>query len=35
MSKKNWDKIARQEFDSMPLDYQADWADLRSDVMGW
>lgn len=30
---KNWTKIAKQEFDNMPREYKADWADLRKQVM--
>ena len=30
---KDWNKIAKREFDAMPGDYQADWADLRNDIM--
>lgn len=29
MARKNWDKIARQEFESMDSDAQHDWEDLR------
>lgn len=29
MARKNWDKIADQEFKGMDKDTQAQWADLR------
>jgi hypothetical protein len=29
MPKKNWDKVANQEFYDMPADAQKQWADLR------
>ena len=32
MSKKNWDKVAQQEFDTMPAEYQEDWGELRGVV---
>jgi hypothetical protein len=33
MSKRtNWDKIATQQFRSMPKSFQKDWADLRQTV---
>lgn len=32
MPRKNWDKIAMKEFDSMDPDWQHDWADLRNRV---
>jgi hypothetical protein len=32
MSRKNWDKVAFREFDSMDKDWQKDWADLRARV---
>lgn len=35
MSKKlSWDKIAKQEFNSLPKEYQADWRELRAVVYG-
>lgn len=30
---KQWDKIAKQEFDAMPKTYRDDWADFRDRVM--
>ena len=30
MGRKNWDKVADKEFNSMPDDFQHDWEDLRS-----
>lgn len=30
---KQWDKIAQNEFEAMPNDYQADWAELRAEIM--
>lgn len=29
MSRKNWKKIAEEEFNRMPQNFQDDWADLR------
>lgn len=29
MPRKDWDKIADQEFNDMPPDAQAQWAELR------
>jgi len=29
MARKNWDKVAEQEFQNMDADWQKDWADLR------
>lgn len=29
MSRKNWDKVAEEEFFKMPQSFQEDWADLR------
>ena len=34
MSKKNWIKIAQQEFEAMPKDFQEDWSELRARVYG-
>lgn len=30
---KDWDKIAQREFEAMPRDYRADWAELRQQIM--
>ena len=32
MSRKNWDKVAQNEFDTMPAEYQEDWGELRGVV---
>lgn len=32
MSQKNWDKVARSQFEQMPSDFQDDWNDLRQKV---
>lgn len=32
MARKNWDKIADQEFNALDGDWQKDWADLRERV---
>lgn len=29
MRGKNWDKVADNQFKSMPQDFQDDWAELR------
>jgi len=29
MTRKNWERIARQEFTAMDADAQAQWAELR------
>lgn len=29
MGRKNWDKVAREQFDAMPADYKEGWQDLR------
>jgi len=33
MSKKNWKKLADEEFTSMDIAWQRDWQDLRQRVM--
>ena len=33
MARKNWDKVAEQEFMGMDPDWQKDWADLRKKRM--
>jgi hypothetical protein len=30
--KRNWDKVAKQQFDAMPDDFKDDWADFRDSV---
>jgi len=30
---KNWKRISQREFDAMPKDYQADWRELRDQIM--
>ncbi len=32
MKQRNWDKIATEQFKSMPKDFQDDWKDLRNTV---
>jgi len=32
MSRKNWDKVADNEFNAMPKNWQQDWSDLRKSV---
>lgn len=32
MTKRDWAKKAKEEFDAMPVQYQADWAELRDIV---
>jgi hypothetical protein len=32
MARKNWDKIAKEEFEAMGDDWKADWADLQQRV---
>lgn len=32
MARKDWDKIADDQFNSMPVDFQDAWSDLRSRV---
>lgn len=34
MSKKNWDEIAKEQFESMPKKWQDDWDDLRKAIYG-
>lgn len=34
MSKANWNKIAKKQFDAMPQDFQEDWGELRAVVYG-
>jgi len=34
MSKPKWAKIAKQEFEAMPVKYQLDWGELRGVVYG-
>lgn len=34
MSRKNWDKVARQQFESLSSDIQDDWGDLRDLTLG-
>lgn len=29
----NWDKVADEQFKSMPKDFQNDWKDLRDEIM--
>jgi hypothetical protein len=33
MARKNWNKIAEKQFESMPTDYQDSWRDLREREM--
>ncbi len=33
-SGKKWDRVAQQQFDSMPQEFQDDWAELRKLVHG-
>jgi hypothetical protein len=30
--RRNWDKVAKKEFDELPEDYQKDWQDFRDSV---
>jgi hypothetical protein len=30
MARKNWDRVAKEQFESMPADYRDSWQDLRS-----
>jgi hypothetical protein len=32
MSRKNWDKVADNQFSSMPEDFQKDWEELRQKI---
>lgn len=32
MARKNWDKIANDQFNAMPVDFQDAWKDLRDRV---
>jgi hypothetical protein len=32
MAKVNWDKVAEQQFKSMPKSFQEDWGELRGVV---
>lgn len=32
MPRRNWDKIADNQFNSMPVDFQDAWRDLRERV---
>ena len=32
MSQKNWDKLARKQFEGMPTEFQNDWKELRHKV---
>ena len=34
MNRIDWDKVAKDEFDSLPTKYKKDWADLRERVYG-
>ena len=34
MNRINWDKVAKEEFDSLPRQYQEDWKELRERVYG-
>jgi hypothetical protein len=34
MARKNWNKVAAQEFEAMDLEWQKDWGDLRLRVAG-
>jgi hypothetical protein len=29
MAQRNWEKVAEEQFKSMPKSFQADWAELR------
>jgi hypothetical protein len=29
MARKNWDKVAQEQFEALPADYQQSWQDLR------
>lgn len=33
MTKTDWDKVAKKQFDSMDADAQAQWSDLRKRLM--
>lgn len=33
MSQPNWDKVAEDQFKSMPKSFQTDWAGLRARTM--
>ena len=32
MSRVNWDRVAKQQFDAMPKEFQEDWGELRGVV---
>lgn len=34
MSDMNWDKVAKEEFNSMPRIYRNDWSEFRNRIMG-
>ena len=33
MGRKNWNKVAKAQFDDLSVYYQDDWRDLRNRVM--
>lgn len=33
MSRRNWQKIAQEQFEKMTTEYQDDWRDFRNRVM--
>lgn len=33
MARKNWDKIADKEFESLDREWQEDWSDLRNRII--
>lgn len=32
MSRRNWDKLARKQFDEMPTHFKDDWKELRRKI---
>lgn len=34
MSNKDWDEVARVQFELMPKDFRDDWQDFRKKVQG-
>jgi hypothetical protein len=34
MYKVDWDKVASEEYEALPAEYKADWAEMRAVVYG-
>lgn len=32
MGRKNWDRIADRQFNSLPQEFQSDWGELREKI---